>query len=78
MKYLFTKWISILVFCAIPVWLASAATQPPPVGGVLPEIVLKAPDRPEHQAYLGVQEKQTFTIPEIDARIVIIEIFSMY
>ena len=68
----------ILVFCGIPALIVVAATEPPPEGGLLPEIVLPAPDRPEHLAYLGIKGKPSFTIPEIDARIVIVEIFSMY
>ena len=68
----------IAVLAGIPQPAGSAATQPPPVGGVLPEIVLKTPEQPRHQAYLGITGKKSFTVPEIDARIVIVEIFSMY
>ena len=68
----------IIAFFAMPVLMSSAATQPPPVDGVLPEIVLPAPDKPQHLTYLGIEGKQTFTIPEIDAPVVIVEIFSMY
>ena len=54
-----------------------AGSQPPAVGGVLPEFDLSVPKNDEHQKYLGVAGK-TFTIPEIKAEVVIIEIFSMY
>ncbi len=57
---------------------AGAASQPPAVGGKLPEITLIAPQNTELQLYLGVSGKQTFAIPEIKAEIVLIEIFSMY
>ena len=57
---------------------AGAASQPPPVGGKLPEITLTAPENTELQLYLGVSGKQTFAIPEINAEIILIEIFSMY
>jgi hypothetical protein len=57
---------------------ADAASQPPVVGGKLPEITFAAPQDTELQLYLGVNGKQTFTIPEIRAEIVLIEIFSMY
>ena len=73
-----SKVLAIIVLFGMPVWMVMAATQPPPVGGRLPEIVLPAPDQPEHLAYLGIKGKPNFTIPEIDARIVIVEIFSMY
>ena len=56
----------------------AAANEPPPVGGVLPDIVLNVPQKPELQSYLGVAGKKTFRIPEIHAEVVIIEIFSMY
>ncbi|UCE54714.1 MAG: hypothetical protein JSV31_04530 [Desulfobacterales bacterium] len=55
-----------------------AESQPPPEGGVLPEIILAAPESSEHQQYLGISGKDTFKIPEIKAEVVIIEIFSMY
>jgi hypothetical protein len=55
-----------------------AASQPPSVGGQLPEITLAAPQNTELQLYLGVSGKQTFAIPEIKAEVVLIEIFSMY
>jgi hypothetical protein len=57
---------------------AGAASQPPAVGGKLPEIALAAPHNSELQLYLGVGGKQTFAIPEIKAEVVLIEIFSMY
>jgi len=57
---------------------AGAASQPPAVGGKLPEITFAVPQDTELQLYLGVSGKQTFAIPEIKAEIVLIEIFSMY
>ncbi len=55
-----------------------AASKSPATGGKLPEIKLAAPQNAELQLYLGVSGKQTFAIPEINAEIVLIEIFSMY
>ena len=55
-----------------------ADSQPPQVGGVLPEFVLPAPSSVEHQQYLGIEGKNSFSIPEIRAEIVIIEIFNIY
>ena len=78
MKSIVVKIACIIVFLSTPVFLSIAATQPPAVGGVLPKIVLPVPDLPEHQTYLGIKGKQDFTIPEIEAPIVIVEIFSMY
>jgi hypothetical protein len=57
---------------------AGAATQPPAVGGKLPDIALAVPQDSELQMYLGVSGKQKFAIPEIKAEVVLVEIFSMY
>ena len=57
---------------------SSADTHPPAVGGVLPEFSLPVPENDDHQSYLGVAGKEDFSIPEIKAEVVIIEIFSMY
>ncbi len=56
----------------------SAATAPPEVGGVLPQIILAAPANPEYLKYLGLKSAEGFTIPQIKAQVVIVEIFSMY
>jgi hypothetical protein len=55
-----------------------ADSQPPAVGGVLPEFTLPVPKADDHQQYLGVIGKDSFKIPEIKADIVIIEIFNIY
>ncbi|MDJ0810757.1 MAG: redoxin domain-containing protein [Desulfobacterales bacterium] len=58
--------------------LAAAAASPPAEGGKLPDIQLEVPADPSQRAYLGLPEANVFTIPQIDADIVIVEIFSMY
>ena len=57
---------------------SGASSQPPAVGGVLPDFSLAVPKNDDHQSYLGVAGKDAFQIPEIKAEVVIIEIFSMY
>ena len=57
---------------------AGAASQPPVEGGELPEIILTVPPSAEHQQYLGITGTKSFTIPEIKAEVVLIEIYSMY
>ena len=72
------KWVSL--FGLLILWCspATAETDPPKIGGVLPEIILKAPKDTGARDYLGLKEDGTFQIPQIQARMVIIEIFSMY
>ena len=72
-KYL-TAFVGIFLLTAS---FSRADSQPPAVGGVLPGFDLAVPKNVEHQKYLGVAGK-TFTIPEIKAEVVIVEIFSMY
>jgi hypothetical protein len=70
--------ISILILLlVVPLWV-SAAGQPPPEGGILPDIELPVPENPDYRQYLGLDQKSVFSIPEIKAEVVIIEIFSMY
>ena len=73
------KFIFVLILCLLAVvGFAVAEIKPPAEGGILPEIVLSAPENSELQQYLGVAGKKTFNIPEIKAEVVLIEIFSMY
>ena len=76
------SYTKILLTAALAILLSAgpvaAASQPPAVGGKLPEITLAAPQDVELQLYLGINGKQTFTIPDIKAEVVLIEIFSMY
>lgn len=73
-KILMAGIVGILLF-AVSV---SADINPPPEGGILPAINLVAPQNVEYQQYLGIAGRETFTIPEIKAEVVLIEIFSMY
>lgn len=59
---------------------AHAASPPKPLqpGEQLPRIVLPPPETPEHGKYLGVTDSNPFSVSDIEAEIVIIEIFSMY
>ena len=62
----------------IPAGHTEVATSPPPEGGVLPPIELGIPENQQYRQYLGISGDKTFTIPEIRAEVVLIEIFSMY
>jgi len=58
----------------------SAASFPPAVGGMLPDIKLSMPRDSAEKSYLGLGffGFGSFKIPEIKASLVIVEIFSMY
>ncbi|MBU4344587.1 MAG: redoxin domain-containing protein [Proteobacteria bacterium] len=55
-----------------------AAKSPPPQGAILPEINLAVPVKDSDRSYLGLPASGFFKIPQIKARVVLIQIFSMY
>jgi thiol-disulfide isomerase/thioredoxin len=55
-----------------------AADKPPQKGESLPVINLPIPKSPDEKSYLGLSGGGSFKIPQIKAKAVIIEIFSMY
>jgi hypothetical protein len=57
---------------------AAAENQPPAEGGTLPAIRMPAPQDADHRSYLGLSGEKDFTVADISAEVVIIEIFSMY
>jgi peroxiredoxin len=67
----------ILLFSTF-VFSALAANKPPEKGEVLPAINLPIPKNPEERNYLGFSGSGLFKIPQIKAKAVIVEIFSMY
>ncbi|MCE5245076.1 MAG: TlpA disulfide reductase family protein [Syntrophobacteraceae bacterium] len=76
------RWVVFLFLAAVTVGggpsPALSAGGPPAEGGVLPEIRLPIPHRPQEKTYLGLQGEGDFTILQTRARIVILEVFSMY
>jgi thiol-disulfide isomerase/thioredoxin len=73
--FLIAAIVVVLAFSAV----ASAAGMPPPVGGQLPDIKLAMPKDSGDKSYLGFSFGfGSFKIPQIKAKVVIIEIFSMY
>ena len=76
---LLPKFLATLAGCFfVFIGSAGADSQPPAEGGRLPEMSFAVPKNPQFQQYLGVSGKTAFTIPEIAAEVVLIEIFSMY
>jgi peroxiredoxin len=55
-----------------------AAGGPPQKNGILPSFSLQTPKDDSLKLYLGLKGDGSFAVPLIKARIVIIEIFSMY
>jgi len=55
-----------------------AESQAPAEGAFLPAIRLPAPKDAGHETYLGVSGKKEFSVADIPAEVVIIEIFNMY
>ena len=68
----------VLIYLIISSFPALAGAKFPEKGGVLPEIILPVPQKPELQKYLGLSGKGSFSIPQVQADVVLIEIFSMY
>ncbi len=77
MKRLRLMWTILAYLLFLPAFLA-AESAPPAEGGKLPDIRLAAPTEVGYQAYLGIKGNGTFSLPQIKAPIVIVEIFSMY
>ncbi len=55
-----------------------SANQPPAKGSRLPPIKLPIPKDPGEKEYLGLTGTGFFRVPQIKAKVVIIEIFTMY
>ena len=65
----------LLPMFVFPIW---AANKSPEKGEQLPTMNLPVPKSPDERAYLGLSGSGSFKIPQIKAKVVIIEIFSMY
>jgi peroxiredoxin len=79
MRKIAVSWFVIIMTVLMIACIASAGS-PPAAGGVLPDIKLPIPKDSADKNYLGLGffGFGSFKIPEIKARVVIIEIFSMY
>lgn len=69
---------TIVISLALLHCLAFGSNLPPEKGGVLPEIKIPVPVNATDRSYLGLESGGFFKIPQIKAKVVIIEIFSMY
>ena len=74
----------LILFLFIPTWFVLvryptlATSKPPAQGTALPQFQLAVPEDSEAKGYLGLSGSGEFTIPEIKAQVVVIQIFSRY
>ena len=78
MKKILMPSLAIIISFSVLSSSTLASNPPPSKGDVLPVINLSIPKNPDEKAYLGLSGAGTFKIPQIKAKVVIIEIFSMY
>jgi peroxiredoxin len=78
MKIILTALVLITFSISIQVLPVLAANKPPEKGETLPLINLPVPKNGEERNYLGLSGGGLFRIPQIKARAVIVELFSMY
>ena len=57
---------------------STAAAEPVGVGDPMPALVLAAPEDAAQRDYLGLKGSDAFGLTDIKARLIIVEIFSMY
>ncbi|MCU0593320.1 MAG: hypothetical protein MUC57_17855 [Desulfobacterales bacterium] len=70
--------IMVMMLWGVSAGWAASDNQPPAVGAALPAITLTTPKDAAHQAYLGLAGKKQFTVADIPAEVVIVQIFNMY
>ncbi len=75
---LFLPVLLTMMTMACPWTSTGAAVAPPSEGGTLPDFNLPVSEKAEEMTYLGIQAKDRFKVPQIQADLVIIEIFNMY
>ena len=57
---------------------AMAQATRPEAGELLPAFSIKSPKQNAEKQYLGIGDSDTFSLDQVDAELVIVEIFSMY
>ena len=77
-KELLIPLLFIVVLFALVHYPVFAASKPPAQGTVLPRFQLKVPEDSKAKAYLGLSGNGEFTVSEIKAQVVIIQILSRY
>ena len=78
MKKFLIPFAVVVLLLSIHVFHALAVNKPPEKGEALPNINLPVPKNTDERSYLGLSGSGLFKIPQIKAKAVIVEIFSMY
>jgi peroxiredoxin len=78
MKKLLALFAVMALLFSLFVFPALAANKPPEKGERLPVFNLPIPKNPDERNYLGLSGSGLFKIPQIKAKTVILEFFSMY
>jgi thiol-disulfide isomerase/thioredoxin len=78
MKKILISSSMIAILFSVSVASTLVASVPPLKDEVLQKINLPIPKNPEEKSYLGLSGVGNFKIPQIKAKVVIVEVFSMY
>ncbi len=78
LKKRFVFFAAITIILLVITYPALSAEKPPAQGETLPHFELAVPQDSAAKSYLGLSGSGKFTVPQIKARVVVIEIFSMY
>ncbi|MGD8371314.1 MAG: hypothetical protein PVF44_08765 [Syntrophobacterales bacterium] len=78
LKKRFVFFAAITTISLMMTYPALSAKNPPAQGETLPQFELAVPQDSAAKTYLGLSGSGKFTVPQIKARVVVIEIFSMY
>jgi len=72
------SFVVMTIFFIVLISSTLSASVPPSKGDVFPKINLPIPKSPDDKSYLGLSGVGNFKIPQIKAKVVIVEVFSMY
>lgn len=73
-RFIYLIIFSFFLFCS----QSLLAVECPSEGGVFPETTLAVPQKAGEKDYLGIKGEGSFKLSDINARVVILELFSMY
>jgi len=62
----------------LALWVVAPGAWSAPIDQNLPSLNLPAPEDAAYRQYLGIGDAPSFTVADINARVVIVEVFSMY